>query len=165
MLIYTSKHAKLPMSGGKNAIYDKIDSKELPIHFVWHVEPCAVVRQSGKSAAYAKIGPKELIRGLKQGVYKGGAYIDDASTGVPLPGKTSNGLKLFPRRIAFRNCLATLTKIKKLHILINYLNFILSIKFDYFFLYDVNISYLVIVFCYYEYHKYPKPLSDEEVVC
>ena len=63
MLIFASKHEKLLIYGGKNATYDKIDSKEQPMTFFLRVEPYAVVRQRGKSAANDKIDPKELIPG------------------------------------------------------------------------------------------------------
>ena len=48
--------------GEKSAAYDKSDSKELPMTiFFLCVEPCAVVRQSGKSDAYHKIDPKRGV--------------------------------------------------------------------------------------------------------
>ena len=64
------------------------------------MEPRAVVRQSDKSVAYDKIDPKELpmtkltqkscFTGCKKGVYKGGAWADHSSTGVPSPDMVVN---------------------------------------------------------------------------
>ena len=69
-----------------------------------------VVREIGKSAAYDKIAPKELILGLKKWCLLEGAYADHPSTGVPSPESESliYGIVFFHTNMRLVMCITLL---------------------------------------------------------